>query len=98
MYRTRRFIFYMFLKTFSVLYIVEYIKNPHSVGNIILSRKKTGSRNCLVPPCFISETANLLPDFSYLCIFPGYDVHIITISVLNMTGSCNAYTVDNSCM
>jgi hypothetical protein len=53
-----------------------------------------------IPPCFISETTNFfLPGFCYLCIFfPGSNIHVITISALNMTGSCNAYTVDNSCM
>jgi hypothetical protein len=36
------------------------------------------------PPCFISEIASLfLPGFSCLCIlFPGYNIHVITISVL----------------
>jgi hypothetical protein len=80
--------------------INENEDHMHLVGNIIFSLKKTRSGNCLVPLCFISETANLfLPGFSYLCIlFPGYNIHVITISALNMTGSCNAYTVDNSCM
>jgi hypothetical protein len=54
-------------------------------------------RQGVVPLCFISETANLfLPGFSSSCIFPGYNIHEITISALNMTGSCNAYTVDDN--
>jgi hypothetical protein len=39
-----------------------------------------------IPPCFISETTNFsYLVFCYLCIFfPGSNIHVITISALNM--------------